>query len=443
MLRASGMVNFESLLAQTPLPDKRLRTRATLLFQSLLRGQAAHSTGLLSPADRTQESFTRGAYRFFDHPEVTLPALHRPMQTALQALVCPARRAYVAHDVSVLNYSGHDRKEDLIPVGNHHTYGYELFQSLVIQNGRPLGAAVTELRHSRGLLSSQSPDLLPFSDHLEQTERAIEAVENLLPDTELVHLCDREFDDLALLRHLGDRNYVIRCKHLSRLITVHAQELPLRKHLEGVQLVEAGEVVRRVEKGSQTYSLFVGETQVVMHQAALRGVANKKHKKQPGKALRVRVVISELRQPGSAPLRWVLLTNLSDAAVDIVGAYLLRWPVERLFWLEKIGFRLECWHQENAERVARRLLLVQLAAVAVYQLSQATAPKTVELVRYLAKLGGWTGRTSKPIGPTMLMRGALLFLAAMQMIQLHSKKDLLAMARSLEPLLGPILRRRE
>jgi len=86
-----------------------------------------------------------------------------------------------------------------------------------------------------------------------------------------------------------------------------------------------------------------------MHQAALRGVANKKHKKQPGKALRVRVVVSELRQPGSAPLRWVLLTNLSDAAVDLVGAYLLRWPVERLFWLEKIGFRLECWHQENAQ----------------------------------------------------------------------------------------------
>jgi len=117
------MVNFEALLAETPLPDKRLRTRASLLFQSLLRGQAANSTGLLSPADRTQESFTRGAYRFFDHPEVTLPALHCPMQTALQALVCPARRAYVAHDISVLNFSGHDRKEDLIPVGNHHTYG--------------------------------------------------------------------------------------------------------------------------------------------------------------------------------------------------------------------------------------------------------------------------------------------------------------------------------
>ena len=35
-----------------------------------------------------------------------------------------------------------------------------------------------------------------------------------------------------------------------------------------------------------------------------------------------------------------------------------------------------------------------------------------------------------PIGPTMLMRGALLFIASLQLIQLSSKKELLAMARS-------------
>lgn len=42
----------------------------------------------------------------------------------------------------------------------------------------------------------------------------------------------------------------------------------------------------------------------------------------------------------------------------------------------------------------------------------------------------------------MLLRGALLFLGTVQLRQLHSKKNLLAMARSLEPLLGPILRQR-
>ena len=37
------------------------------MVQSLVRGHSATSLGLLAPADRTPESFTRGAYRFFDH----------------------------------------------------------------------------------------------------------------------------------------------------------------------------------------------------------------------------------------------------------------------------------------------------------------------------------------------------------------------------------------
>jgi len=102
---------------------------------------------------------------------------------------------------------------------------------------------------------------------------------------------------------------------------------------------------------------------------------------------------------------------------------------------------LECWHQENAERIAKRLLLVQMAASAVYQLSQATDDKSIQVMEALAKLGGSSGRNQTPIGPTMLMRGALLFLGAMQLIQLHTKKDLFAMARTLEPYLGQILRR--
>ena len=187
--------------------------------------------------------------------------------------------------------------------------------------------------------------------------------------------------------------------------------------------------------------MWVGETQVTLTKPSLRGVQKRRQKPQPGVPLRVRVVVSELRQPGVKPLRWVLLTNLTESALSVVERYLERWKIERLFYFEKIGFRLECWHQENAERIAKRLLLVQMAASAVYQLSQATDDKSIQVMHALAKLGGWCGRKRTPIGPTMLMRGALLFLGAMQLIQLHKKRDLFAMARTLEPYLGQILRR--
>jgi hypothetical protein len=42
----------------------------------------------------------------------------------------------------------------------------------------------------------------------------------------------------------------------------------------------------------------------------------------------------------------------------------------------------------------------------------------------------------------MLLRGALLFLGAMQLIQIHTKQELFAIAKSLEPFLGQILRRK-
>lgn len=153
------MTDFQTLLETAPLPDLRLRRRAAQLVQSMVRGQSANSLGCLGPADATQESFTRAAYRFFDNDVVTRTALHTPMQLALRELISSAESASVAHDLSVLNYSGHNRKEDLIPVGNDRTWGYELFQSLVIKAGVPIGAAVTELLCNQGILSSQRSSL--------------------------------------------------------------------------------------------------------------------------------------------------------------------------------------------------------------------------------------------------------------------------------------------
>jgi len=83
-----------------------------------------------------------------------------------------------------------------------------------------------------------------------------------------------------------------------------------------------------------------------------------------------------------------------------------------------------------------------MAAACVYQLSAATDDKSIELRHTLAALGGWSRRKKDPIGPTMLLRGALLFRGAMQLIQLHSKRELINIAKSLEPFLGRILRRR-
>src|ERR1700712_510739 len=289
------MLDLLSLLKKAPLPDKRLRSRAHLLVQSLVRGHSATSHGMLSPADRKPESFTRASYRFLDNDSVSLPALQTPVAQALGQLVPKGQRAFVAHDVSVLNYSGHQAKQDLIPVGNDRTFGYELYQALVISSdGKPLGAAVTELRNNQGLHCSHTAQILPFIDHLEQTERAVEITERLLPDRELVHLCDREFDDLKLLRQIRLRLSVIRCQHLKRRVKVHGEDRSLQQQVDRVKLKPAGQVLRRQESKTEQYDLWIGETTVTMCGPSVRGVASKRRKPEPGEALPVRVVVSEL-----------------------------------------------------------------------------------------------------------------------------------------------------
>lgn len=84
-----------------------------------------------------------------------------------------------------------------------------------------------------------------------------------------------------------------------------------------------------------------------------------------------------------------------------------------------------------------------MAALTVYQLMQHSDDDSQALAKRLALLGGWSGRDKAPIGPTMLMRGVLIFIAAVQLCQQLGKRELFAMAKSVEPLLGPILRRRE
>ena len=282
-----GMPNFQTLLETAPLPDLRLRRRAAQLVQSMVRGQSANSLGCLGPADATQESFTRGAYRFFDNEDVTRTALHSPMQGALRELISPSETVTVAHDLSVLNYSGHNRKEDLLPVGNDRTWGYELFQSLIIRAGVPVGAAVTELRNNHGILSSQSDETIPFIDHLEQAERAVDSVEKLLPERLLIHLFDREFDDVKLLRHLAARQYVIRCRNLSRIVAVHGEKLSIGKHLESLKLQQAGKVTRRFAQSTQTYSLWIGETEVTLTNPWRVGVQRRRGRPLPGGPQRI------------------------------------------------------------------------------------------------------------------------------------------------------------
>ena len=284
-------------------------------------------------------------------------------------------------------------------------------------------------------MSSESTTPFPFVDHhYEQAERAIRAAHFHLPGRDLVGVMDREFDDIALQRWLGDtsKKYLIRAQYLGRRVLLGGRPTTLRNAARAARRHVAG----TVEREGKTYELRLAETSVVFHGKSWRGYGRGQALKK-GKPLPVRVVIVELHRHGRRAHQWVLLTNLDDPAAHIATVYTWRWRVERLFFLIKVGMRLETWGERSGERIARRLALCSLAAMAVYQL-QAVAADSVYAgaIRYVATLGGWLGKKSTPIGPIAMMRGMLSFICSVALIERVGVDELRRMAKTLSEALG-------
>lgn len=183
--------------------------------------------------------------------------------------------------------------------------------------------------------------------------------------------------------------------------------------------------------------MYAAEKEVELFAPSLRGVAQKKAAPQAGPPIRVRVVVAELRAPDKKPVRWVLLTNLKDPLPDVVQIYVWRWRVERLFYLVKHGFKLEDWHEENGERISKRLGLVNLAAMLIFQLQAAEGdPELQELLERIAVMGGWLGRKRDPIGPIVLMRGMFALLCTLEALKEYGPLELRNLEKTLRKHMG-------
>jgi hypothetical protein len=251
-------------------------------------------------------------------------------------------------------------------------------------------------------------------------------------------VADREFDDVHLLRWIAssEDKFVIRVQHLSRYVrNLSGQTRKIEDLIAATPLEPAGTVQRQGER----YDVYRGETPVQLFAPGRRGITANKRRgmkqppSQPGPTLTLRLVIAELRNTNTNEvLRWALLTNLDDPTEAVVQAYLWRWRVERLFYLVKVGFRLEQWRQETGERIARRLALSSLAAMVVYQLQAAEGREEIDAtLKAVATMGGWLNRKNQPIGPIVLMRGIQILLSSLAAIERYGVAGLRSMAEQL------------
>lgn len=417
---------IEDAIREGGLGDSRRSDRAMRIVAGIVRGQTSDTNAATATGQGTPWAHAMGGYRFFNNDNVSLVQMYAPTRAALASLVPAKQRVLVVHDFSVVDYSKHTEKTDRIQVGNESGLGYDLYTALVLDaEGRPLGPVAVELRTAKGRLSSEHEQPVAFVDHLSQAEDGVAAAIRHLPDRELVHVADREFDDVLLQRRLDAQNqkYVIRALNLGRAVLCAGARRPLRKVANELAKTKIG----TVEHDGKTFEQWVGEQFVTFDRPSLRG---RKHGARPikGDPLEVRVVVTELRGVGTTDhYEWVLLTNLNDPIEDVVAIYRARWRIERLFYFTKVGLRLEQWRQQSGEATARRLAITMLAAMAIYQLRASADQDTLKAV---ATMGGWLGRKRDALGPVVLMRGMLVLLATLDALAEYGVDDLVRLAEA-------------
>lgn len=359
-------------------------------------------------------------YRFLGNDKVSLSDLRNIRARTVRESLPDGAEVLVAHDVTLLDYSHHDRKRDRRSIGDHGGRGYEYFPCVAID---PATKTILGVVHDT-VVAADGPDdrdvmdydADPLFRHFSKAEKKrltenhrhqlavhVRGLVPLLSGLHVTHVADREFDDHFdmdaclqaghdfVFRCLGNRNVQIAkhpwiprrartakqgghplrdgwvCVNLKR--TVHA--VPLQPY-KSLPLDSRNRVVSPAS-ATRTAHLSIGACAVRLY----RSVKRNKRYVHPPRTLDVnRVVIRETHPPKDVtPVQWVLFTSrpiqtLADLC-KIATIYERRWLIEEFFNLLKSAYRIEASHLTDAAKIARLLVRLTLAATTIVQFKSA------------------------------------------------------------------------
>jgi hypothetical protein len=416
--------------------DPRLQERYQLLVQEHT-GQAQP----IAPGPRTLPSpaqaraHAQAAWRFFHNRRLALPQLMQPLLDLArqQALDAGASYGLVVHDWSLLDFSGHARKKDRIPLGSSALLGYELFTALLLgdRDGRPVAPLRLRLRARDGVHDSARRTRRAAEVHLDGLNGLLNELRDLGLPRPLVHIIDAEGDSVFHLRrwHRDGHTFLVRTDE-QRVVRYGGYEWDLPDVAARLRREGGLAYAREVTYQGQPAQQYVGEAAVVLHRpACLHRTTDGRRQRQvvPGEPLPVRLVVSEVRAAGGAVLaRWLLLTNVPAAveAATVALWYYWRWQVESYFKLLKsAGQQVEHWQQEDAGGLVRRLLVASMACALVWRLARSTAAPAAAARQLVQRLSGRQVAWGKEFTEEGLLAGLWVLLAMVEVLAERSPEE--------------------
>lgn len=446
MQDASGVFNggkdsdwVEKEFAAAQLGDQRLLKRLKQIATDFA-GQPAASI----PRACGNWARTKGAYRFFDHPEVSAEKILAAHREATVERMKSAPLILAVQDTTSLNYSTHGQTEGLGPISNNRdkTVGLLVHTTLALNaQGLALGVLQTKLWARSAAAYGQNHQRNRKALAEKESQRWLEsfaatvALAQRLPQSRVVNISDREgdiYEVFAAARAQDQVGLLVRAQH-DRQLAASGQRLWGFVQGQPVQGTLTIQVPAKAGRASRRAELQIRYTAVEIQAPGLKA----------GRAsLKLWAIEArELGLPKSKAICWRLLTNLAvesfQQAVEKLQWYALRWQIEVFHKVLKSGCGVERHQLKTRPRLEAVIALDIIVAWRVMELSRAsrnaptqkalellseeecwllrryfnktgdpTALSMREAVRQIAQLGGFLARKNdgEP-GPFTLWRG--------------------------------------
>jgi hypothetical protein len=417
--------------------EPRLQRRYQQLVQEHLQLSQSVAAGLNAlPGAASSFASTQAAWRFYQNENVSLPALAKPLIEQARHSVSAACQQYalIIHDWSLLNYDRHASKTDRIGCKRNRAQGYDLQTALLVSDGgEPLSPLVQNLACAHGLHTTRAEAAEPTPTHLDELLARMDYLEGLSLPRPLVHIVDREGDSVGHFRQWQQHTFLVRAKGRQR-VDWEGQSYLLSSLAEQLRQQKALTFCREVDFHGRPARQYLAETSVIISRRTRQKRRGKKPTSEGAPPVALRLIVSEVRAPSGEVLAvWLLLTNAGVAveAARLALWYYWRWRIESFFKLLKsAGQQVEHWQQESGLAVAKRLLVVSMACVLVWQLARAQNPQAEQLRSVLVRLSGRQMKRSRPWTAPALLEGVWALLSMLELLESYDVSELRKLART-------------
>lgn len=349
-----------------PFPDAVDEFRGVALGDLRLDRRLAGIVGALQarPADSFPDAMgtdaaTEGLYRFLENERVSWFSLLAGHVTHTVERASKFKRVFALHDSTIAQFNGEDVREGLFKTTRGRC-GFIAHTCLAVAGDgtrRPLGllGMIPVVRQVKGVM----PEPGPGKVYEDEGERWLDLVcrvqEESPPETEIVHVMDREGDAWPLfdLFQSLEAKFVVRVAQ-DRRITPEPEPLLLSDHLPYAKYHFTRTVLVSVRPdgdrppANKRKNPSRDERMAELEVLALTTQFARPDKRKTGPAvIRINVVhVAEKNPPdGEIGVSWVLATSLptdtAEQVAAVVDAYRARWLIEEYFKALKTGCSYE------------------------------------------------------------------------------------------------------